>query len=83
MEPHVPTSNPGGTHDHPHGRRILTCAALLAATGCSSNFGSGSKTKQDTGSRQKLTVLIATSGDAETNSVKEAAAAYAKQSATR
>ncbi|MGW4623969.1 hypothetical protein [Streptomyces sp. NPDC004592] len=26
---------------------ILTCAALLAATGCSSNFGSGSKTKQD------------------------------------
>ncbi|MGW5059599.1 sugar ABC transporter substrate-binding protein [Streptomyces sp. NPDC004096] len=59
---------------------ILSCAALLAATGCSSNFGSGSKTKQDTGSRQHLTVLIATSGDAETKSVKDAAAAYTKQS---
>jgi multiple sugar transport system substrate-binding protein len=59
---------------------LVTCAALLAATGCSSSFGSDKKTQQDTGSSQHLTVLIASSGDAETKAVKEAAAAYAKQS---
>lgn len=59
---------------------LVTCAALLVTTGCSSSFGSDKKTKQDTGSRQHLTVLIASSGDAETKAVKEAAAAYAKQS---
>lgn len=59
---------------------LATCAALLCATGCSSSFGSGKKTAQDSGSRQHLTVLIASSGDAETKAVKEAAAAYAKQS---
>jgi multiple sugar transport system substrate-binding protein len=59
---------------------LVTCAALLCATGCSSSFGSDDKTAQDSGSRQHLTVLIASSGDAETKAVKEAAAAYAKQS---
>ncbi|GGZ66903.1 sugar ABC transporter substrate-binding protein [Streptomyces bluensis] len=59
---------------------LVTCAAMLAATGCSSNFGDDKKTEQDTGSKQHLTVLIASSGDAETKAVKEAAAAYAKQS---
>lgn len=58
---------------------LVTCAALMAATGCSS-FGSDKKTQQDTRSSQHLTVLIASSGDAETKAVKEAAAAYAKQS---
>ncbi|MDQ1022128.1 sugar ABC transporter substrate-binding protein [Streptomyces afghaniensis] len=59
---------------------LVTCAALLAATGCSSNFGSDKKTTQDTGSKQHLTVLIASSGGAETKAVKDAAAAWAKQS---
>lgn len=59
---------------------LVTCAAILAATGCSSSFDSGKKTAQDTNSKQHLTVLIASSGDAETKAVKDAAAAWAKQS---
>ncbi|MFI1566979.1 extracellular solute-binding protein [Streptomyces sp. NPDC020490] len=59
---------------------LVTCAAMLAATGCSSSFGSGSKTTQDTSSKQHLTILIGSSGDAETKAVKDAAAAWAKQS---
>ncbi|MGW7468795.1 sugar ABC transporter substrate-binding protein [Streptomyces xantholiticus] len=60
---------------------LVTCAALLAVTGCSSNFGSDNKeTAQDTSSKQHLTVLIASSGDAETKAVKEAAAAWAQRS---
>ncbi|MPY51860.1 sugar ABC transporter substrate-binding protein [Streptomyces acidicola] len=59
---------------------LVTCAAMLAVTGCSSNFGDDKKTEQDSSSQQNLTVLIASSGDAETKAVKEAAAAYAKQS---
>ncbi|MEV7686775.1 extracellular solute-binding protein [Streptomyces bungoensis] len=58
---------------------LVTCAAMVAA-GCSSSFGSDGKTAQDTGSHQHLTVLIASSGDAETKAVKEAAAAWAKRS---
>ncbi|GHJ34575.1 extracellular solute-binding protein [Streptomyces sp. TS71-3] len=59
---------------------LVTCAALLAATGCSSSFGDDKKTEQDSGSHQHLNVLIASSGDAETKAVTDAAAAYAKQS---
>ncbi|MFF7887692.1 extracellular solute-binding protein [Streptomyces sp. NPDC020794] len=59
---------------------LATCAALMAATGCSSNFDSDKKTAQDAGSKQHLTVLIASSGDAETKAVREAAAAYGKES---
>lgn len=59
---------------------LLTCAALLTATGCSSSFGSGKETVQNTSDKQHLTVLIATSGDAETGAVKQAAAAWAKKS---
>ncbi|MGV9854154.1 sugar ABC transporter substrate-binding protein [Streptomyces sp. NPDC003442] len=62
---------------------LVTCAALLAATGCSSSFGDDKETKQDTGAKQHLKVLIATSGDAETKAVKEAAAAYEKQSGNK
>ncbi|MFJ3899588.1 MULTISPECIES: extracellular solute-binding protein [unclassified Streptomyces] len=58
---------------------LVSCAVLLAGTGCSSDFGGG-KTAQDSGSKQHLTVLIASSGDAETKAVKDAAAAYAKES---
>ncbi|MFJ9033884.1 extracellular solute-binding protein [Streptomyces sp. NPDC102274] len=59
---------------------LVTCAALLAATGCSSNFDSGKDQAQDKAEKQNLTVLIATSGDAETQAVKAAAASYAKTS---
>ncbi|MCQ8828470.1 sugar ABC transporter substrate-binding protein [Streptomyces malaysiensis] len=62
---------------------LVTCAALLAATGCSSSFGGDKSTKQDTDAKQHLKVLIATSGDAETKAVKEAAAAYEKQSGNK
>lgn len=59
---------------------LVSCAVMLAATGCSSSFGSDKKAAQDTGSKQHLTVLIASSGDAETKAVKDAAAAWAKRS---
>ncbi|MFJ1656614.1 ABC transporter substrate-binding protein [Streptomyces sp. NPDC088337] len=62
---------------------LATCAALLVTAGCSSSFGGDKKTEQDTGSHQDLRVLIASSGDAETKAVKEAAAAYAKQSGNK
>ncbi|MFS7875233.1 MULTISPECIES: sugar ABC transporter substrate-binding protein [Streptomyces violaceusniger group] len=62
---------------------LVTCAALLAATGCSSSFGGDKETQQDTGAEQHLKVLIATSGDAETKAVKEAAAAYEKRSGNK
>ncbi|MBY8341080.1 extracellular solute-binding protein [Streptomyces spinosirectus] len=59
---------------------LVTTAALLTATGCSSSFGSDQKTAQDSDAKQHLTVLIASSGDAETKAVREAATAWAKQS---
>jgi multiple sugar transport system substrate-binding protein len=58
---------------------LVTATALLTASGCSSNFG-GDKTAQDSDAKQHLTVLIASSGDAETKAVKEAATAWARQS---
>ena len=59
---------------------MATCAALLAATGCSSGFDGDKEPKQETSGKQRLTVLIATSGDAETEAVKKAVAAYETQS---
>lgn len=54
------------------------CGALLI-TGCSSDFGSDSSAEQDNSGKQKLTVMIGSSGDAETGAVKAAAAAWAKK----
>ncbi|MFE7168640.1 extracellular solute-binding protein [Streptomyces sp. NPDC057616] len=59
---------------------LVTATALLTVTGCSSNFGGDQKTAQDSSTKQHLTVLIASSGDAETKAVKQAATAWAKQS---
>lgn len=53
-------------------------AGVLAATGCSSNFGDDN-TEQDTGASQHVNVLIATSGDAETQAVKDAARQWEKK----
>ncbi|MGA7204543.1 MAG: extracellular solute-binding protein [Specibacter sp.] len=62
------------------GAGIITAGALLL-TGCGgSGFDNGSKA-QATGS-QKLTVMIGSSGDAETAAVKEAAAGWSSSSGT-
>ncbi|CAM5699351.1 hypothetical protein BOQ63_041290 [Streptomyces viridifaciens] len=56
------------------------CAALAlgAVTGCSSSGGFGDPSaKQSSGANQNLTVLIATSGEAETAAVKAATADWA------
>ncbi|MFF7994257.1 extracellular solute-binding protein [Kitasatospora xanthocidica] len=66
--------------------RTLAAAAVCAAvvlgtvTGCSSSggFGDGSA-KQASGGKQSLTVLIATSGEAETAAVKAATADWAQK----
>ncbi|MFJ2904200.1 extracellular solute-binding protein [Streptomyces sp. NPDC087212] len=62
---------------------LVTCAALVAVSGCSSNFDSGQKTEQDTGKQQQLSILIASSGDAETKAVRDAVAAYEKASGNK
>jgi multiple sugar transport system substrate-binding protein len=56
---------------------LIVGAFLLA--GCSSNFGSDSSGKQTSGGKQHLTVMIGSSGDAETNAVTQAAKAWAKK----
>ncbi len=56
----------------------LICGAFLLA-GCSSQFGSNSSGKQSDTGKQHLTVLIGSSGDAETNAVTSAANAWAKK----
>lgn len=66
--------------------RTLAAAAVCAAvalgtvTGCSSSGGFGdSPAKQASGGNQSLTVLIATSGEAETAAVKAATATWAQK----
>ncbi|QPP05494.1 extracellular solute-binding protein [Streptomyces bathyalis] len=61
---------------------VTACAVLATtATACSSGFDkSKNGPEQDTGKKQSLRVLIATSGDAETKAVKSATAAWAKKS---
>ncbi|WP_049579180.1 sugar ABC transporter substrate-binding protein [Streptomyces sp. SBT349] len=68
-----------------HTRRTLSAAAcgmaLLAATACSSSFGEDEDTPQEESEGpQSLTILIATSGEAETAAVEAAAAAYEEES---
>lgn len=58
---------------------LAACATMLAVAGCSSSFGDSEDTAQDTGEHQELKVLIATSGDAETRAVREAAAAFEEE----
>ncbi|AZS86686.1 extracellular solute-binding protein [Streptomyces griseoviridis] len=62
---------------------LVSCAALLAVTGCSSGFDSDEKTQQDSSSKQNLKILIASSGDAETKAVQDAVAAYEKASGNK
>jgi multiple sugar transport system substrate-binding protein len=59
-------------------------AVLLTVTGCSSSGGFGSSApKQSSGGPQSLSVMIATSGDAETAAVKQATAAWVKQTGNK
>jgi len=58
----------------------VAVAAALGLTACGSGFSSGD-TKQD--SSKPLTVLIGSSGDAETAAVKAAAASWSKKSGTK
>lgn len=62
-------------------RRAATaavCGVFLLA-GCSSGFGSDSSAKQESTGKQHLTVMIGSSGDAETDAVKAAASAWEKK----
>ncbi|HEX3650932.1 MAG TPA: sugar ABC transporter substrate-binding protein, partial [Pseudonocardiaceae bacterium] len=63
------------------GAAVLAAAALLAA-GCGSGFNSSSKPAQKTGPAS-LQILIASSGDAETAAVKQAAAGWAKSTSNK
>src|SRR6187402_181443 len=63
----------------------LAAAGALALTACGSGFssGSGSDSGKLTSSDKALTVLIGSSGDAETASVKSAVADWSKSSGTK
>jgi multiple sugar transport system substrate-binding protein len=56
-----------------------TAAAALTASACGGGFEESSGAQQNTG-KASLTILIGSSGDAETNAVKEAAKAWADKS---
>jgi multiple sugar transport system substrate-binding protein len=63
----------------------LAAAGALALTACGSGFSSGSSSDSGklTSSNKALTVLIGSSGDAETASVKSAVADWSKSSGTK
>ena len=63
----------------------LAATSALALTACGSGFGSGSSSDSGklTSSNKALTVLIGSSGDAETASVKSAVADWSKSSGTK
>jgi multiple sugar transport system substrate-binding protein len=63
-------------------RRVVSASAVCGVfllAGCSSGFGSNTSAHQESSGAQKLTVMIGSSGDAETNAVKAAASAWAKK----
>ncbi|MFF5293329.1 sugar ABC transporter substrate-binding protein [Paractinoplanes globisporus] len=57
----------------------VTAGTLVAASACGSGFDDNSKTQQSSGPAS-IQIMIASSGDAETKSVQDAAAAWAKSS---
>lgn len=58
----------------------LSAVAALTISACGGGFEGGGSAQQQTSGPAKLTVLIGSSGDAETNAVKAAADAWAKKS---
>lgn len=72
-----------------NGRRLAACsvalAGVLALSACGSGFGSSGSSSTSgalTSSKKPLTVLIGSSGDAETKAVKLAVASWSKSSGT-
>ena len=57
----------------------VTAAGLVATSACGSGFDDNAKTQQSSGPAS-IQIMIASSGDAETKAVKDAAAAWAKSS---
>jgi multiple sugar transport system substrate-binding protein len=57
----------------------LVGCAVLALSACGSQFGSDGKTKQEDSGKQKLTVMIGSSTDAEGDSVKAAVKRWEKK----
>src|ERR1700754_2300578 len=57
----------------------VAAGTLVAASACGSGFNDDSKTQQSSGPAS-IQIMIASSGDAETKSVQDAAAAWAKSS---
>jgi multiple sugar transport system substrate-binding protein len=64
------------------GVAVMAAAALLTA-GCGSGFDSGSSQPSQQGGSADLQILIASSGDAETAAVKQAAASWAASSGNK
>ena len=64
------------------GAAVLAAAALLAA-GCGSGFSSSNKPASQQSGPASLQILIASSGDAETAAVKQAAATWAASSGNK
>lgn len=56
---------------------LVTCAAL-ALTGCGPQFGSNEKSEQDDSAKQELSIMVASSTDAEADSIKKAVARWEK-----
>jgi multiple sugar transport system substrate-binding protein len=59
---------------------VATTAAALTASACGGGFEEKKSAPQNTGDKASLTILIGSSGDAETNAVKEAAKKWADTS---
>ena len=57
-----------------------TAAAALTVSACGGGFDQKSSAQQNTGGKAKLTILIGSSGDAETNAVKDAAKKWSDKS---
>jgi multiple sugar transport system substrate-binding protein len=57
-----------------------TAAAALTVSACGGGFDQKSSAQQNTGAKAKLTILIGSSGDAETTAVKDAAKKWSDKS---
>ena len=57
-----------------------TAAAALTVSACGGGFDQKSSAQQNTGGKAKLTILIGSSGDAETSAVKDAAKKWSDKS---
>jgi len=61
----------------------LVAAAALALTACGDGFDGGDDSSESSGSSGELSILIGSSGDAETKAVQDAVAAWSKDSGVK